>query len=360
MTMARPGLPQRFAAFFEMRTRNGIVNRLPQYETDYESSTDYTLLCGLFEAVRTNQRDQYRIRPDPQMGSRLFHDGQLTRSSTDLFDYGTAVGLISPRNENHASVRRNMRFALTPYSVYISTNDHEMFPVVLFDFRTTEALMDTSGPSSRTSMPSMNWIQNLLLERRNLVEDTNIYDNNIINDDMNLFPPTRHRNDSWPQSRGGGGGGAAAGAAGPYGAGGYGVYSPQQYHQPYPNINTYYNFPIPSDSIPISLSGGGAAGGGAGSGAAAGGAYVRGTEQEGSGGRPLETFVAEALLREAIRTHMTCAISMEPVENRGCVVTNCFHIFQQEALEQWAESHSNCPVCRAALVYRPVSVSLPQ
>ena len=119
------------------------------------------------------------------------------------------------------------------------------------------------------------------------------------------------------------------------------------------NLNTYYSILPPA-------AGGAAGGAPAGGGPASRRHSITNDEQEGGAGRPLETFVAEALLREAIRTNMTCAISMEPVEHRGFVVTNCFHIFQREALEQWAESHTNCPVCRAALVYRPVNVTLPQ
>lgn len=357
MNLPRLRLPHRFAAYFEIRTRHGIVNRETGFnENDHPS--DYTLIVGLFTSEQIGRNNDFIIRPDRQMSFQLFHDAQLVRDGNRLNQYDDGTFVISRNEGRHDNdyMNRNshaMRFCVTPYTAYVDTNEPQHLPIVIFDYRTTERLMDENCSHARMSMPNRSWIRHLLLERRNLVEDTMINQNSI-DDNSDLF---RIRRRQWNEGQGwaGGGGGAAGGGYGAGGSGGYagGGGGSDNYYQHIRNeIRNIY--PInPISYIPnIGVTAGGAAGGGA--------ARAQPTEQEGTGGRPLETFVAEALLREAIRTNMTCAISMEPVEHRGFVVTNCFHIFQREALEQWAESHSNCPVCRASLVYRPVNVMLPQ
>jgi hypothetical protein len=372
-------LPQRFAAYFEIRTRHGIVNRETGFhENDHPS--DYTLIAGIFTAERMGRGNYYVIRCDRQMGYQLFHDAQLIRDGNTLNQYGDGTYAVTNGNtEPRNNEAHGMRFCVTPYTAYVDTNGPEHLPIVLFDYRTTERLMDQNCPHVRMTMPNRSWIRHLLLERRNLVEDGVI--NDPIIDTNNHGGVFNVRRRQWNEGAaggdwGGGGGGAAGGGAaggegyggGRYGAGGYGIGAGGgggggaaggsgngNYYQPYPNhiLNTYYSILPPA-------AGGAAGGAPAGGGPASRRHSITNDEQEGGAGRPLETFVAEALLREAIRTNMTCAISMEPVEHRGFVVTNCFHIFQREALEQWAESHTNCPVCRAALVYRPVNVTLPQ
>ena len=58
-------------------------------------------------------------------------------------------------------------------------------------------------------------------------------------------------------------------------------------------------------------------------------------------------FVAQALLRDAVRRGQSCPISLNDFTDSPCAVTNCFHIFEGSALEAWLSGHKDCPVCKA-------------
>lgn len=62
----------------------------------------------------------------------------------------------------------------------------------------------------------------------------------------------------------------------------------------------------------------------------------------------LQTFTIQALINHAISEHMTCPISMNPIEKDTACVTSCQHIFERESIRHWLTDHSNCPVCRQA------------
>ena len=62
---------------------------------------------------------------------------------------------------------------------------------------------------------------------------------------------------------------------------------------------------------------------------------------------PIPEFVCRALIREAIEKGDTCPISLTEFSHTMAIsVTSCYHLFEQEALDQWLHSHSSCPVCK--------------
>lgn len=63
---------------------------------------------------------------------------------------------------------------------------------------------------------------------------------------------------------------------------------------------------------------------------------------------PIPIFAATALLRDAVTSEQSCAITMEPVTPGQSSVTSCFHIFDREALRKWFTRTRTCPVCKQA------------
>lgn len=349
-------LPDQFIAFFELRTNEGVVNRAPRFE----SHGFYNLICGCLRTERWRETGMRmpKITADPHMMSAMYHEGQLIRDQNILPQYFTTTFCI-PRATGDMRIVYDAQVCHTGYSVHIGSRNVGNLPVFLFQLSATEYLMDLDPPYVNCPMPRVDWINHLLMIRRNLNdEDTTAaaagggggggssssqrqsqrrrrareYDE--IDDE-----DTR---DGWGSSAAGGGYGGGGGAA----AGGGGGANPyNNYH--IPNMNEIQDIYFPA-SVSSAAAAAAAAGGGP---AAAPRAPAAAGEQ-----RPLEGFVAEALVREAMRTAMTCSISMEPIKGSGCVVTNCYHIFQKESLETWKESHNDCPVCRKALVYRDVTL----
>lgn len=59
-------------------------------------------------------------------------------------------------------------------------------------------------------------------------------------------------------------------------------------------------------------------------------------------------FVAEAIKRDAIATKQTCMISLEEIQKEmKALVTPCFHLFEQEGLQDWLTKSTECPLCKA-------------
>lgn len=61
---------------------------------------------------------------------------------------------------------------------------------------------------------------------------------------------------------------------------------------------------------------------------------------------PIPLFVAETLLEKAIQCKQTCPISFEPLDKGKTAVTSCFHLFDQNAIQEWMKTRSICPVCK--------------
>lgn len=57
-------------------------------------------------------------------------------------------------------------------------------------------------------------------------------------------------------------------------------------------------------------------------------------------------FVAETLLEKAIANKQICPISFEELKKGQTAVTSCFHLFEQNAIQEWMKTHSKCPICK--------------
>ena len=68
------------------------------------------------------------------------------------------------------------------------------------------------------------------------------------------------------------------------------------------------------------------------------------------GTTPIPGFIAEALIIKGIQKGESCPISMNMYsECNSMVVTNCYHCFDDESLDEWLITHDDCPVCKAKL-----------
>lgn len=66
------------------------------------------------------------------------------------------------------------------------------------------------------------------------------------------------------------------------------------------------------------------------------------------GSAPIPLFIAEALVIRAIQKEESCPISINLYsECDSIVVTNCYHCFDEDSLDEWRQTHSDCPVCKA-------------
>ncbi len=66
----------------------------------------------------------------------------------------------------------------------------------------------------------------------------------------------------------------------------------------------------------------------------------------------LPSFVANAIVNDAITRSLSCPITMEPIAEitSGVSVTSCYHVFDHAALAAWlAVGDGTCPVCKAEL-----------
>lgn len=68
------------------------------------------------------------------------------------------------------------------------------------------------------------------------------------------------------------------------------------------------------------------------------------------GARCIPGFIAEALVIKAILKEDSCPISMNLYKECTKVsVTNCYHCFDEESLNQWLHNKNECPVCKTLL-----------
>jgi hypothetical protein len=66
----------------------------------------------------------------------------------------------------------------------------------------------------------------------------------------------------------------------------------------------------------------------------------------------IPTRVAEVLKRDAVAKGDSCPISMEDFTASSKVaITSCFHLFQEDALTTWLQSHTACPLCKEAVTF---------
>lgn len=66
--------------------------------------------------------------------------------------------------------------------------------------------------------------------------------------------------------------------------------------------------------------------------------------------KTIPMFVAELLIKEAIKKGESCSISMIPFEESTSVtVTSCYHIFNTESIEEWLRCNSVCPLCKKVI-----------
>jgi hypothetical protein len=62
---------------------------------------------------------------------------------------------------------------------------------------------------------------------------------------------------------------------------------------------------------------------------------------------PIPPFVVELIVKDQIQKKNACPITMSPfsaVQTFG--LTPCFHLFEHDAIQKWAQNNSACPVCR--------------
>jgi hypothetical protein len=113
------------------------------------------------------------------------------------------------------------------------------------------------------------------------------------------------------------------GGAGPYGAGGYGVYRPPPIEIPPLNIITN-DFLAAWNDIP----------------------HQRPSAPVATLTKP-QKRVADIMIADAVKNSASCPITMDPIkaESAACVAP-CYHVFEKEAITQWLGGHDSCPQCR--------------
>jgi hypothetical protein len=61
---------------------------------------------------------------------------------------------------------------------------------------------------------------------------------------------------------------------------------------------------------------------------------------------PIPAFVATLIVEDAVSKKQDCSITMEPVTKESAVVTDCYHVFDKDAITRWLETNKTCPVCK--------------
>ena len=56
--------------------------------------------------------------------------------------------------------------------------------------------------------------------------------------------------------------------------------------------------------------------------------------------------VMNDILQLAVQKGDICPILHEPLQENGCILTTCFHIFSKEGFAEWSKKSSECPTCR--------------
>jgi Ring finger domain len=258
--------------------------------------------------------------------------GTRRRRFIDDDDYNFYRQEPNPVAEANEDLRNYFsRFSVTSFVLRIYES-YDTVPIVAFDHYTRRHLMTLTPPT----LQAHNYF--------GIVNDfLHNYDNLINEIEREYQIPAARNRYFW----GGEGAGAAGGAGG--GAGG-GMITPPRRQSPRRSrrsarrrSDTPNNIDNEYEILPHS--------------AAAAAAQEVGEQLP----APLQLYIAELLLHGAIRTNMTCPISLEPIRAIGCCVSNCGHIFNTSCLDRWARENTRCPVCRASpLVYRPIALSHPQ
>jgi len=66
--------------------------------------------------------------------------------------------------------------------------------------------------------------------------------------------------------------------------------------------------------------------------------------------KTIPMFVAELLIKDAIKKGDSCSISMIPFEEISSVtVTPCYHMFNTESIEEWLKMNRDCPLCKKVI-----------
>ena len=56
--------------------------------------------------------------------------------------------------------------------------------------------------------------------------------------------------------------------------------------------------------------------------------------------------VTDLIIQTTIQKGETCPILHDPLQENGCILTSCFHIFSKEGFTEWSKKSSECPTCR--------------
>lgn len=69
---------------------------------------------------------------------------------------------------------------------------------------------------------------------------------------------------------------------------------------------------------------------------------------------PLPSFVATALIADAVHRHLSCPITLEPINPDTATVTPCYHVFDADALSSWVAQQldsgpATCPTCKVPI-----------
>ena len=60
--------------------------------------------------------------------------------------------------------------------------------------------------------------------------------------------------------------------------------------------------------------------------------------------------IAWIIAEDASKKEETCPITMEVISPITASVTNCFHVFDTNAITTWLQTHTECPVCKQPTV----------
>jgi len=60
------------------------------------------------------------------------------------------------------------------------------------------------------------------------------------------------------------------------------------------------------------------------------------------------TFIASSIKRDAVTQKKSCPISMDDfTPDMPLILTQCYHLFSKQGLEEWLQTSKDCPICMA-------------
>ena len=65
---------------------------------------------------------------------------------------------------------------------------------------------------------------------------------------------------------------------------------------------------------------------------------------------PIPQRIAWLIAEDACVRNEICSIILEPISPITSSVTNCFHVFETNAIKTWLEKNSTCPLCKKKTV----------